>query len=648
MCKSRISGSLPLDVDPLPQEDLEANWHNIFGQCCDSREARCSVSPDPKLQAKINKALDKMRRAAPDGMEDLVALRRQPRVGFNDGLLIPGTEMPLGTPPMAARNFALDRAPLTGDVRVVVVLAEFTDERFPNNAAQRFEDLFFSTGVIPTGSVKEYFDDVTNGTVNIIGQVVGPYTMPDTLADYAGGSSGTSNSQTPNARDLARDAANAANPAVNFGPYDNDGDGYVDAFVVVHAGRGAEQTGSGNDIWSHKWVMRSVMNADSTKLYAYLTIPEDARLGVCAHELGHLLFGFPDLYDTDSSSSGIGNWCLMAGGSWNGGGDTPAHPSAWCKANQGWVTVTNVTSNAMRSIPDVKTGNEVFRLWKDGGAGQEYFLVENRQRTGYDADIPGDGLLIWHIDEAISTNSNESHPKVALEQADGQDHLGSGTNRGDGGDCYPGSAANVVFDKNSTPNSRSYAGSDTCVSVSGISAPGATMTANFAVNCIVAKSVIKDYSDKAFDKTSYMEKYKYEKPLIRDKRPEKPEIDKSYKYDKFPDGGKRLDKRFDMDKSLKSDKNVISDKKPEKPDTDKHSSYDKLSDWDRRGGFDFEHRLTALEETIAALSPFIGEELRPDLEASMLSCEGDLDQMRDAAQSNQVDAKRLMDSPQRR
>ena len=127
-----------------------------------------------------------------------------------------------------------------------------------------------------------------------------------------------------------------ANPHVNFAPYDNDGNGFVDAFIVVHAGRGAEETGNQNHIWSHKWVLTgSPLNADGTKIFGYLTIPEDSKIGVCAHELGHLLFGWPDLYDTDGSSEGLGNWCLMGGGSWNGNGDIPAHPSAWCKVEPG-------------------------------------------------------------------------------------------------------------------------------------------------------------------------------------------------------------------------------------------------------------------------------------------------------------------------
>ena len=161
--------------------------------------------------------------------------------------------------------------------------------------------------------------------------------MPQTLAIYADGDSGTGNVE-PNARTMARDAA--VRPTRRR----------------LHAVRQRRQRLrrrlhrrprrprrrgdrlDGNDIWSHKWVLAGgALNADGTKIFGYLTVPEDAKLGVCAHELGHLLFGWPDLYDTDDTSEGIGNWCLMAGGSWGGGGDTPAHPSAWCKANQGWV-----------------------------------------------------------------------------------------------------------------------------------------------------------------------------------------------------------------------------------------------------------------------------------------------------------------------
>ena len=219
------------------------------------------------------------------------------------------------------------------------MLVDFEDAQMPANANANFRDLFFSTGVLPHGSVREFYTEATNNLVDITGDVVGTYRMPHTLAWYANGNFGMDRPPAPGgttrARDLAQDAAVAANPDVDFKPFDNDRNGFVDAFIVVHAGRGGEQTGNSNDIWSHKWTLPSVFRADRTKIFSYLTVPEDARVGVCAHELGHLLFGFPDLYDVDDTSEGIGNWCLIAGGSWNGGPrrpapDRPCSGSRWC------------------------------------------------------------------------------------------------------------------------------------------------------------------------------------------------------------------------------------------------------------------------------------------------------------------------------
>jgi len=452
----------------------------------------CAVTASPELQERLKAQLETSRRGT-RGVAPLLGLAREPRwPGFNDGVIFPPGDYPVGTSARTIREGAAARAPLRGSVRVIVVLVDYSDKAMAQTAAH-FNDLFFSTGVLPTGSVKEYYAEVTGGLVDIVGEVKGPYRLPQTLAWYANGNFGIGRpSGTPRANIMAQDAAVGADPNVNFGPYDNDGNGYVDAFVVIHAGTGGEQSGNSGDIWSHKWTLPAVYTADSTKIFAYLTVPEDSRIGVCAHELGHLLFGFPDLYDTDYTSEGIGNWCLMAGGSWNGGGDTPAHASAWCKANQGWAGVTNVTTNGTISIPDVKLSRNVHRVWTNGASGSEYFLLENRQRSGFDSQLPGDGLLIWHIDESQPGNTDENHYKVGLVQADGKRDLEMDRNRGDNGDPYPGASNNAALSSSSTPNSNSYAGANTNVSVTSISPPGATMTATVAVT---AKSVTKDTKD---------------------------------------------------------------------------------------------------------------------------------------------------------
>ena len=449
---------------------------------------RCSVAPHPALRSKIKRAMKAMMRSgeAPAALRVKLA---EPRIlGFNDGVIVPPQEFPLGTAPSAIRAAAAERAPLRGALRVIVVLVDFSDKPMTKKP-KHFEELFFSQGVLRTKSVREYFAEVTHGLIDIQGEVVGPFRLPKTIRTYAHGESGIGRSR-PNAQTMARDAAEAADGVVNFTPYDNDNNGYVDAFIIIHAGRGGEVTGSGDDIWSHKWTLEGgAKPVDNTRIYAYLTVPEDCKIGVCAHELGHLLFGFPDLYDTDGSSEGIGNWCLMAGGSWGGAGATPSHPSAWCKANQGWVKVDNRKSDGVVDIADVKTSNTVYRLWKDGVDSMEYFLVENRQQTGFDASLPGSGMLVWHIDETQSGNTDERHYKVALMQADGKRNLERSDNRGDAGDTYPGSSRNHVFDAASNPNSKSYGDADFGVAITDISASGPTMTAKLQVHAAPQASI---------------------------------------------------------------------------------------------------------------------------------------------------------------
>jgi immune inhibitor A len=598
----------------------------------------CAVAPAPELKERIEKEIAEIRSNSTSVVSSLARAAEPNRPGYNDGLIFPPDSFPLGTSLATIRNAALERTPLRGVLRVIVVLVDFTDKHMTQTAAH-FRDLFFSTGVIPTKSVREYYTEATHGLIDIQGDVVGPFRLPLTLAQYAHGAAGIGGT-LPNAQTMARDAVLASNPTVNFNPFDNDGNGFVDAFIVVHAGGGGEQTGNPGDIWSHKWTLEGgARTVDATKIFAYLTVPEDCKIGVCAHEIGHLLFGFPDLYDTDGSSEGIGNWCLMAAGSWGGNGDTPVHPSAWCKANQGWVSVDNRTGNGTVNIPDVKDSNSVLRLWKDGGPGNEYFLVENRQRNRFDASLPQGGLLIWHIDDSVSTNTNESHYKVALMQADGKRDMELHHSRGDGGDPYPGSTGNTSFHKTSTPNSTSYSGVDTCVSVTAISAPGAVMTANVAVKCKLVEKKAEKQIEKKLEKSNkeFNKEFVGEKTSFFDKRPEKPQIDKMTAFDKG------FSEKFSEGKFTEG----------------------KFSEGGGFPGFNFgfappqDPRLAELEARVAALeaglnktggtgetaaAPFIGSELRPDLSQGALSAEEDYSQLNEQMQQGSAEAKRLFDS----
>jgi immune inhibitor A len=588
--------------------------HDRADWTADQLAQTCTVAPSPELKERWTNELTRTLRRKRADDAPVLGLEPEPtRLGFNDGVIMPPEVFPAGTPMATIRSAAADRAPLRGTVRVAVVLVDFSDKQMAATT-QHFQDLFFSTGVLPHGSVKEYYSEVTNGLVTLDGVVVGPYRMPQALAWYANNGSGIGKNGTAfRSPTLAHDAAVASDAAINFGPYDNDGNGFVDAFIVVHAGSGAEQTGSLGDIWSHKSTLASAYNTDGTKIYGYLTIPEDARIGVSAHELGHLLFGFPDLYDTDYSSEGIGNWCLMSGGSWNGGGDIPAHPSAWCKANQGWATVTNVTTNSQLTVHAVESGHSFYRLWKNGGSGSEYFLLENRQAIGYDTALPGTGLLLWHIDEAQPGNTDENHYKVGLIQADGNRDLELNHNRGDAGDPFPGSAGKTAVTQSTTPSTKSYAGADTCVSVKNIPASSAAMTVDVTVTCKPLKHLVKETvkEHKELRKEVLKERKEFAKETVGDK------IQLKENIKEFKEAAKEL-------KEVKEVKEGGFENWPP-------------NDWRRFGGgggggggfadssASVEDRLAALEAAVFGAQPggedqgseaFIDSSLRPDLTGS--------------------------------
>ena len=164
--------------------------------------------------------------------------------------------------------------------------------------------------------------------------------MPQTLDWYANGNFGHRRRRGDAAAPatMAHDAAVAADPAVNFAPYDNDGNGFVDAFIVVHAGSGGEETGNTGDIWSHKWTLPTASTRPTRrKIFAYLTIPEDAQDRRLRARARPPAVRLPGPLRHRRLVRRHRQLVPDGGGCWNGGGDVPAHPSAWCKANQGWV-----------------------------------------------------------------------------------------------------------------------------------------------------------------------------------------------------------------------------------------------------------------------------------------------------------------------
>jgi len=376
--------------------------------------------------------------------------------------------------------------PAVGSRRVVVLLVDFSDAP-AQESAQHYVELLFSQGTHPSGSMRDFYREVSYGALDVDGTVNGSggptqgwYRAPRPKSYYTNGDYGFG-SYPQNAQRLVEDVLDEAAGTVDFSGYDADGDGTVEALVLICAGEGAEETGNKNDIWSHKWDIEPQVRNGVT-ISRYFMAPENGRVGVMAHELGHLLMGWPDLYDTDYSSAGTGVWDLMAAGSWNGGGDSPAHPTAWCKLQAGWITPTTVFAAEQDVVLDpYEDAAQAVRLPVGSATSSEYFLLSNRQQTRFDGDLPGSGLLIEHCDDTRSNNTDESHYLVDIVQCDGDRDLNLNANRGDAGDIYP-SSSNSSLDANSDPSSRSYSGSESGVAVTGITRNGTRVTAHVSNN----------------------------------------------------------------------------------------------------------------------------------------------------------------------
>lgn len=391
------------------------------------------------------------------------------------------------------REDARSRAfPTIGEATLLCILMQTPDKPFTKTQAE-FEALFNQLNYTiggATGSVRDYYLENSYGQFDLTLDVVGPYTAQYNMAHYG--------STWAGARQLATEAVHLANPDVNFADYDNTGDGSVEGFYMIFAGYGEEAGGGSNTIWSHAWSIEPVQ-FDGVWISRYACSPElrgnsgsnITRIGVVGHELGHV-FGAPDYYDTDGGDSGgsypgTGGWDMMAGGTWNNSGATPAHHNAYTKVylynwaeadilNQpGNVTLENAAQNS----------NSFYRI--NTNTPGEYFVLENRHHIGFDANIPGQGMIIYHVHREVATSGNSinvGHPQKMYPVSAGANTNPYGPPESYGNinsneTPFPGSTNQTHFSDQSTPGMLSWAGDDTNKPLTNISRNAANQTVSF-------------------------------------------------------------------------------------------------------------------------------------------------------------------------
>jgi M6 family metalloprotease-like protein len=346
----------------------------------------------------------------------------------------------------------------SGVVRGLTILVDFSDQPAAYTKADvegwLNEEGFDGFGL--DGSVRDYFFEQSQGKVDYQNEVHGFYRAkkPKSYYEEASGYG--------RAQELLEDVVAALDAEIDYSKFDNDGDGKTEAISLLYAG--GEGT-FGQGLWPHAG--GTSMDRDGVRLSRYMMTAMNNKPTnyVFAHESGHMLFGWPDLY-------GVGDYCIMAN---RGSNTNPVGVNDMFRADQGWVDVVDIDASSNARLSTMPDG-VVYRFVNPARPG-EHFLWSNLQNQREWQSIAGSGLLVWHFDKSIRGNAPPSPLQLAVVQAGGARQLAATTWPS------PGSAPTDLFAQGGNselgpethPSTRWNDGSSSGLRIYDISGPGPTM-----------------------------------------------------------------------------------------------------------------------------------------------------------------------------
>lgn len=416
------------------------------------------------------------------------------------------------------RVYHPDVSPMTkGNNHFLVILVEFADVSFTlDNPKDRFTRLLNEDGYSDfggTGSVHKYYYDQSTGQFDPVFDVVGPVKISGNMADY-GGNNENKSDKNPTGAFLAAVELAHSQGLVNFADYDYDHDGYVDNIFFYYAGYNEAEGAAAETIWPHAFGFynNNSRSYDGVTLGRYACTSElrgksgttMCGIGTFCHEFGHVL-GLPDFYDTDyaenGSASDVTVFSLMCAGNYNNNGCTPPNLGAIERNMLGWmdfpVEWTESGSKTIRAI----TNNEAFYVSSTNPG--EFFLLETRDGTGWDAYISGKpaGLLIYHVDQSSNMvggmsalthwlygskiNCFAEHPCYYLVPPAYDNKYASYV--------WPGTSSKTTFGMDSNPSNRDYLNGYAGFNLNNISYSGGVVSLDLEIyETLQISGVVKD------------------------------------------------------------------------------------------------------------------------------------------------------------
>lgn len=339
--------------------------------------------------------------------------------------------------------------PLQGNIKSVVILVSYQDVDFTvSNPQEYYTNMLNQDGFseyLGVGSARQFFVENSCGKFLPQFDVYGPVKLSHNRS-YYGAQSGSSHDIRPSA--MVTEACSALDATVDFSQYDLDGDDYIDNVYVIYAGQGQATYGGTDTVWPHSSYITTGQSHDGKILYRYACSNEweydrPDGIGTFVHEFSHVM-GLPDLYSTQYVNTVTpGEWSTMDQGPYNGNGCRPPYYTAYERNALGWIDLTPMESGTSVELPSIVENQAyIIPCLRE----TEFFLFENRQKTGWDTSVPGHGMLVWHVDYDSdvfyrnNVNNDEDHQYVDIIEASGVANSSSTTAQSKY--TFPGSLGN--------------------------------------------------------------------------------------------------------------------------------------------------------------------------------------------------------------
>ncbi len=357
---------------------------------------------------------------------------------------------------------------MTGTYTGLTILVDFPDKRgtIAKQEIDNFCNLVGYSSAGNNGSIRDYFSAISDNAITYTNKVSNYITTANNFSYY------DQNCDYCMVTEMLTDVfTKLVNSGFDFSGLTTASSQFT-AINVLYTGSPTQGWAKG--LWPHSGSFRGSVSVNGIRFVRYQlsNIGSEMAIGTFAHENGHMLLGWPDVYAYDSHDNGVGYYE-------EGTNDNnPALRNPYFRFLKGWGIVTDISNASPGSVFSLAANSNQMCYYSNKADAKEFYLIEVKRRTGRNASIPDEGLAIWHVNPSGSNMYVDRQNLVSIEQADGKNDIENKTNNGGAGDLFH-SGDKTAFNDNTSPSAKWLDGTTSGIDINSVSALGDTMSFTF-------------------------------------------------------------------------------------------------------------------------------------------------------------------------